>query len=51
MSKWLDVWLQEDGGWETNTDQLCKKARMNMITKLRYAWVCTEDVGCCVAMV
>ena len=46
VSKLLGVWLQEDGGWQTNTDQLCKKAyaRMNMITKLRYAGACTEDL-------
>ena len=42
----LGVWLQEDGGWQTNTTQLCKKAyiRMNMLTKLRYAGLCIEEL-------
>jgi hypothetical protein len=46
VTKLLGVWLQEDGGWQTNTEQLCKKAyaRMNMLTKLRYAGVGTEDL-------
>ena len=25
VSKLLGVWLQEDGGWQTNTTELCKK--------------------------
>ena len=46
VSKLLVAWLQKDGGCQTNTDQLCKKAyaRMNMITKLRYAGVGTEEL-------
>ena len=46
VSKLLGVWLQEDGGWQTNTTQLCRKAymRMNMLTKLRYAGLCTEEL-------
>ena len=45
VTKLLGVWLQEDGGWQTNTEQLCKKAyaRMNMLTKLRYAGVKRVD--------
>ena len=44
--KLLGVWLQEDGGWEKNTQELCKKAymRLGMLTKLRYAGVNTEDL-------
>ena len=44
--KLLGVWLQEDGGWGKNTQELCKKAykRVGMLTKLRYAGVNTEDL-------
>ena len=28
VSKLLGAWFQEDGGWQTNTTQLCKKAYM-----------------------
>jgi hypothetical protein len=53
--KWLErkeavkicgVWLQEDGGWEENTKQLCKSAyaRLGMLTKLKYAGVRTEEL-------
>ena len=44
--KLLGVWLQEDGGLEKNTKELCKKAykRVGMLTKLRYAGVQTEDL-------
>ena len=46
VSLLLGVWLQEDGGWETNTQALCKKAysRMSMLTRLRYAGVGIEDL-------
>ena len=46
VSKLLGVWLQEDGGWQTNTTQLCKKAyiRMNILTKLIYAGLCIEEL-------
>ena len=46
VSLLLGVWLQEDGGWDTNTEQLCKKAyaRISMLTKLRYAGVSIEDL-------
>jgi len=44
--KILGMWLQEDAGWQTNTQQLCKKAyiRVGMLTKLRYAGVQVEDL-------
>jgi hypothetical protein len=53
--KWLErkdcvkicgVWLQEDGSWEKNTKELCKKAyaRLGMLTKLKYAGVSIEDL-------
>ena len=44
--KLLGVWLQEDGGWEKNTQELCKKAytRLGMLTKLRYAGVSIENL-------
>ena len=44
--KLLGVWLQEDGGWGKNTQELCRKAylRLGMLTKLRYAGVPTEDL-------
>ena len=44
--KLLGVWLDEDGGWKSNTRELCKKAytRLSMLTKLRYAGVSTEDL-------
>ena len=46
--KWLErkkfiklcgVFLQEDGGWGKNTQELCKSAyaRMSLLTKLKYA--------------
>ena len=46
VSKLLGLWLQEDGGWPTNTTQMCKKAyiRMNMLTKLRYSGLCIEEL-------
>ena len=46
VSKLLGLWLQEDGGWQTNTTQMCKKAyiRMNMLTKLRYSGLCIEEL-------
>ena len=44
--KLLGVWLDDDGGWRTNTRELCKKAysRLSMLTKLRYAGVSIEDL-------
>ena len=44
--KLLGVWLQPDCGWEKNTQELCKKAyaRISMLTKLKYAGVCIEDL-------
>ena len=32
--KLLGVWLDEDGGWKTNTQAICKKAysRVSMLT-------------------
>ena len=46
VSLLLEVWPQEDGGWDTNTEQLCKKAyvRISMLTKLRYASFSIEDL-------
>ena len=46
VSKLLGVWLQEDGSYETNTQQLCKQgyARISMLTKLKYAGVSREDL-------
>ena len=44
--KLLGVWLDEDGSWTRNTQELCKRAysRLSMLTKLRYAGVSTEDL-------
>ena len=44
--KILGVWLQEDGGWQTNVDQMCKSAfaRISMLTKLSYAGVSRSDL-------
>jgi hypothetical protein len=53
--KWLErkeavkicgVWLEEDGSWEKNTKELCKKAyaRLGMLTKLKYAGVSVEEL-------
>ena len=46
VSLLLEVWLQEEGGWDTNTEQLCKKsyARISVLTKLSYASLCIEDL-------
>jgi len=43
--KLLGVWLDEDGGWNKNTQELCKRAysRLSMLSKLRYAGVSIED--------
>ena len=44
-TKLLGVWLEEDGRWNKNTRELCKKgyARVSMITKLKYAGVSIEE--------
>ena len=44
--KLLGVWLQEDGGWQTNTREMCKRAyaKVGLITKLKYAGVSTGDL-------
>ena len=44
--KLCGVWLQEDGGWEKNTVELCKKAysRLSLLTKLKYAETSIEDL-------
>ena len=44
--KLLGVWLQPDCGWERNKQELCKKAyaRMSMLTKLKYAGVCIDEL-------
>ena len=43
--KLLGVWLNEDGGWKTNTQSMCKKAysRVSMLSKLKFAAVSTDD--------
>ena len=45
-TKLLGVWLEEDGRWNKNTRELCKKgyARVSMITKLKYAGVSIEEL-------
>ena len=44
--KLLGVWLQEDGGWAKNTQEICRRAysKVSMLTKLKYAGVSTEDL-------
>ena len=44
--KLLGIWLQEDGGRQTNTSEMCKRAyaRVGMITKLKYAGVSKENL-------
>ena len=44
--KILGIWLQDDMGWEKNTKEICKKAysRIPLLTKLKYAGICTEDL-------
>jgi hypothetical protein len=45
-AKIVGVWLTSDMKWEKNTKELTRKAysRMSMLTKLKYAGVCTEDL-------
>ena len=45
-TKILGIWLQEDGGWQKNTDETCKAAyqRVSMLTKLRYAGETVENL-------
>ena len=40
------MWLQEDGGWDKNTDETCKAAyqRVSMLTKLQYAGETIENL-------
>ena len=44
--KLLGMILQEDGGWEENTRDLCKKAyaRIILLTKLKYSGTSIEDL-------
>ena len=44
--KLLGMWLQEDGGWGTNTKEICKSAyaRVSLLTKLKYAGTGIEDL-------
>ena len=46
VTKILGVWLQEDMGWDENTKQICRKAfsRVSILSKLKYAGICTEDL-------
>ena len=39
---WVTTWLD----WEKNTSEICRKAyaRLTMLTKLKYAGVCQEDL-------
>ena len=45
-TKILGVWLQEDGGWQKNTEEVCKAAyqRVSMLTKLKYAGETVENL-------
>ena len=44
--KLLGIWLQEDGGLNKNTKEMCRRAysRISMLTKLKYAGVSTENL-------
>ena len=46
VTKLLEVWLQEDMGWNENTKQICKKAysRISLLTKVKYVGISTEDL-------
>ena len=42
----MGLWLEENGRWDKNTKEICKRAwaRVGMLTKLKYAGVSTEDL-------
>ena len=44
--KLLGIWLEENGGWKKNTEELCRNAysRVSLLTKLKYAGASTEDL-------
>ena len=46
VSKLLGIWISDDMSWSRNTQEICKKAysRLNMLTKLKYVGVPTEDL-------
>ena len=47
VTKILGCWVDEDAGtWKTNTRELVKSAysRISMLSKLKYAGVCIEDL-------
>ena len=45
-SKVLGLWLQDDGGWAKNTNEICKSAysKLSMLSKLKYAGVNAIDL-------
>ena len=45
-TKLVGVWLEEKGGWDRNTAEICKNAyaKLSMLTKLKYAGVSTKDL-------
>ena len=45
-TKVVGVWLEEKGGWAKNTAEICKSAyaKLNMLTKLKYAGVSVKDL-------
>ena len=46
VTKILGVWISENLPWDTNCQEICKKAyaRLSMITKLKYVGVSIEDL-------
>ena len=46
MTKIVGVWLEERGGWAKNTAEICRSAyaKLSLLTKLKYAGVCTKDL-------
>ena len=46
VSKILGIWISEDLTWTKNCQEICKRAysRLSMITKLKYAGVCQDDL-------
>ena len=46
MTKIVGVWLEERRGWAKNTAEICRSAyaKLSLLTKLKYAGVCTKDL-------
>ena len=46
VTKIVGVWLEERGGWAKNTAEICRSAyaKLSLLTKLKYAGVCTKDL-------